>query len=275
MKWRCGKNTIDLSFPITMGIVNITPDSFSDGGANFATDDAVAFSRRLIGDGAGIVDIGGESTRPGCVAVSAEDECARILPSVARLEDAIVSVDTYHAFTARKAIENGASIVNNVEPLKGVDDPVAVLAAETGAGLVLMHHSRDGKNSPKEVAENLEKQIGYALDAGCSIGQLAIDPGFGFSKTREEDLALLGEMKFFSSIAPVLAGISRKRTLDYILGKMGVAKCESPKDRLGASVAAAMWCAANGASVLRVHDVKETVQALAVARMLNGYGKEK
>jgi dihydropteroate synthase len=251
-----------------MGIVNVTPDSFSDGGDLQSVDDVLEYSRLLLREGADIIDIGGESTRPGSVEVSAQEEIQRILPVVSQLKNCVISVDTRHIETAKKALDAGSSIINNVEPLKGENDPVALLAAKTGAGLVVMHWSREGKNSYDDVARSLETQIRYALNAGCHREQLLIDPGIGFSKTREEDLVLLAATRRLSSIAPLLIGVSRKRTLNYILKEMGLEGSEEPKDRLGASVAAATWCAMNGASVLRVHDVKETCQSIAISRML-------
>lgn len=268
MKWKCGKNEIDLTIPKIMGIVNVTPDSFSDGGERNSIEDTIAFSKGMIRDGADIIDIGGESTRPGSVEVSDEEEISRVLPVVARLKNCVVSVDTRHIEVAKRVIEEGASIINNVESLTGEGDSMARLAAESGVGLVLMHWSRDGKNSYDDVARNLEEQLKYAEAAGCKREQLLIDPGLGFSKSREEDLVLLGATRRLASIAPLLVGISRKRTLSYILKEMNVGECENPKDRLGASVAASTWCAMSGASVLRVHDVKETVQSVAIARML-------
>lgn len=267
MKWICGENKIDLTIPKIMGIVNVTPDSFSDGGRLSSVEDAVDYSRKLISDGADIVDVGGESTRPGSTEVSIKEEASRVVPVVSCLKDVVVSVDTRHIEVARRVVGEGVSIINNVEPLSSSNDPMACLAAQTGVGLVLMHWSREGKNSYDEVARNLEEQLKYALKAGCKQDQLMIDPGIGFSKSREEDLVLIGATRKLASIAPLLIGLSRKRILNYILKKMNVEECDEPKDRLGASLAASTWCAMNGASVLRVHDVKETLQSIAISRM--------
>lgn len=268
MKWVCGENKIDLTIPKIMGIVNVTPDSFSDGGCLSSVEEAVGYSRKLIAEGADIIDVGGESTRPGSVETSVEEEVLRVLPVVSQLKDAVVSVDTRHIEVAQRVVAEGISIINNVEPLKSSDAPMARLAARSGVGLVLMHRSREGKNSYDDVARNLEEQLEYAIKAGCRLEQLVIDPGIGFSKSREEDLALIGATRKLASIAPLLVGLSRKRILNYILKKMNVEECDEPKARLGASLAASTWCAMSGASVLRVHDVKETLQSVATSRML-------
>jgi dihydropteroate synthase len=160
-------------------------------------------------------------------------------------------------------------------PLKAFNDPLAKIAAQTGAGLVLTHNVDDGKNSPEDVFEFLQRQIDYAIRAGCLKEQLVIDVGFGFSKTREEDLVLISSLSRFSTLAPLLVGLSRKRTLDYVLNPSNNGAGTKPDERIGASVAAAAWCAMNGASILRVHDVKDTLQAILVSRMFFEISKGK
>lgn len=265
--WKCRETEIDITIPRIMGIVNVTPDSFSDGGIFFDPSSAVEYAEKIVSQGADIIDIGGESTRPGAIQVDLREEQRRVLPVISELKNSIVSIDTYHADTAEMAIAAGAAIINSVVPLKGGNDPMAKIAAQTCAGLVLTHNVDDGKNSPDEVFEFLKKQIDYALEAGCRKEQIVIDVGFGFSKTREEDLILISSLPRFSSLAPLLVGLSRKRTLDYILNPSTNGAGTKPDERIGASVAAAAWCAMNGASILRVHDVKDTLQAILVSKM--------
>ena len=273
--WKCRGIEIDLTIPKIMGIVNVTPDSFSDGGAFSDSSSAIEYANKIALQGADIIDIGGESTRPGASQVDTDEEQRRVLPVIKGLKNAVVSIDTYHASTAEKAIEAGALIINSVVPLKDFNDPLAKIASQTGAGLVLTHNVDDGKNSPEDVFEFLQRQIDYAIRAGCLKEQLVIDVGFGFSKTREEDLVLISSLSRFSTLAPLLVGLSRKRTLDYVLNPSNNGAGTKPDERIGASVAAAAWCAMNGASILRVHDVKDTLQAILVSRMFFEISKGK
>ncbi|MBO7166144.1 MAG: dihydropteroate synthase [Kiritimatiellae bacterium] len=273
--WKCRGIEIDLTIPKIMGIVNVTPDSFSDGGVFSDSSSAIEYANKIALQGADIIDIGGESTRPGASQVDTDEEQRRVLPVIKGLKNAVVSIDTYHAPTAEKAIEAGALIINSVVPLKDFNDPLAKIASQTGAGLVLTHNVDDGKNSPEDVFEFLQRQIDYAIRAGCLKEQLVIDVGFGFSKTREEDLVLISSLSRFSSLAPLLVGLSRKRTLDYVLNPSNNGAGTKPDERIGASVAAAAWCAMNGASILRVHDVKDTLQAILVSRMFFEISKGK
>ena len=273
--WKCRGIEIDLTIPKIMGIVNVTPDSFSDGGVFSDSSSAIEYANKIALQGADIIDIGGESTRPGASQVDTDEEQRRVLPVIKGLKNAVVSIDTYHASTAEKAIEAGALIINSVVPLKDFNDPLAKIASQTGAGLVLTHNVDDGKNSPEDVFEFLQRQIDYAIRAGCLKEQLVIDVGFGFSKTREEDLVLISSLSRFSTLAPLLVGLSRKRTLDYVLNPSNNGAGTKPDERIGASVAAAAWCAMNGASILRVHDVKDTLQAILVSRMFFEISKGK
>ncbi|MBR1871544.1 MAG: dihydropteroate synthase [Kiritimatiellae bacterium] len=259
--WKCGAKTLELAKPLVMGIVNVTPDSFSDGGRFLTPDAAAAHAKELVEQGAHIIDFGAESTRPGHLAVSPQEEMARLLPALeafGKHDGVAVSVDTRNIETAREALRCGADILNCVTPLtrKGAE-AFAELAAESGAGLVAMNwNEHENSSGIKHVMGNLANQKAIAIQAGCAPEQIVIDPGFGFGKTREEDIAIFKEMDLLMQIAPVLAGISRKRTLGFITGE------EDPGKRLGASVAAAVCAVVRGAKVVRVHDVRETVQAI-------------
>ena len=272
MIWRCRQFRLSLARPLVMGILNVTPDSFSDGGKWIDPAIAAAHGRQMAADGADIVDVGGESTRRGSRAVPPDEELARVRPVIEALAKAglVVSVDTRHAEVARAALAAGAAILNNVVPLSN-PDPMAALAAESGAGLVLMHARgtpdvmsklTDYGDVVAEVEASLRAQLAAAAAQGVAPEQCVVDPGLGFAKTAEQDLALLAATKRLAAVAPLLIGISRKRTLGAITHEA------VPARRVGASVGAALWCALNGASVLRVHDVKETRQALEVGRLM-------
>ena len=261
----CGQRRLDLATPKIMGIVNVTPDSFSDGGLHLAPPRAVAHALMLAAEGAAIIDFGAESTRPGHVPVPPEEEWARLekpLAAYAALRDIlslpVLSVDTRNPSTARKAVDAGADIVNSVAPLSGGDDPMARLAAETGAGLVIT----SSEATPETILADLERQFAAAIAAGCRRSQLVADPGFGFGKTGAGDIAVMRALGAMAERFPVLAGISRKRTLGAITG------IADPAKRAGASVAAALAAARAGAGILRVHDVDATCQALKTEEAL-------
>ena len=255
---------------LVMGVVNVTPDSFSDGGRFNEREAAVAHSARLADEGADIVDIGGESTRPGADPVSIDEELARVVPVIegvrAARPGAVVSIDTRRAVVAAAAIDAGAAIVNDVTA--GRDPEMLPLVAEAGAGLVLMHMRGEPatmQDEPRyddvvaEVQEFLRERIEAAIFAGVASGSLAIDPGIGFGKDLEHNLALLRGVSTLAHLgATVVIGVSRKRFIGALTG------VEDPVDRVDGSVAAASWCAANGADVVRVHDVAATVRALRV-----------
>lgn len=239
-----------------MGIVNITPDSFSDGVRCLRTEAALSRARALAREGADILDLGAESTRPGATPISWQAEWARLEPVLrvlAREQPTMpISIDTYHPETAERALCNGAAILNCV--YASTVPPMLELARKTRCGLVLPACFLFGDRRPKDALVN---SMLSALNP-----QLLVDPMIGFGTTREEDIALLGGIRRLAQKAPVLVGVSRKRVIGVLTG------ATDPQDRLGGSVGAAVWCAMNGASVLRVHDVKETKQALQVAEAL-------
>ena len=256
--------------PSVMGIVNVTPDSFSDGGVNYRAEDAVAAATRMAAEGAAIVDVGGESTRPGADPVPLDEELRRIVPVLEGLAGAVpVSIDTAKAEVARRAVELGAVLVNDVTALRG-DPELAGVVADTGAYLCLMHmlgEPRTMQADPRyddvvaEVAAFLEERLRIAVDAGIVEERICLDPGFGFGKTVEHNFELLRRLDEIAALGrPVLVGISRKRALGRILGDS-----EVTTGPLSASLAAAVAAYERGATILRVHDVRETVEALTVA----------
>lgn len=255
-----------------MGVVNVTPDSFSDGGLWLDHDAAVAHGLELAGQGAGILDVGGESTRPGAHPVDEAEELRRVEPVVTRIHEqapeAVISIDTMKAGVAQAAIDAGATYVNDVTALQG-DPAMAEVVARAGCDVCLMHMlgtPRTMQDDPRyedvveEVAWFLRDRAQVALDAGISAERIQLDPGIGFGKTVEHNLELLRRLDEIVAIGyPVVVGLSRKRFLGEITGR------EAPADRVAASVAGALLAWQGGASVVRVHDVAETVDALKVA----------
>jgi dihydropteroate synthase len=261
--------------PSVMGVVNVTPDSFSDGGVNLDPDDAAASARRMAAEGAAIVDVGGESTRPGSEGVSAEEELRRVVPVLERLEGEVpVSIDTAKAEVARRAIELGAELVNDVTALRGDRDLAEVVAAGD-AYLCLMHMQGEPRTmqlEPRyedvaaEVAVFLEERLAFAVDAGVPEEHVCLDPGIGFGKTVEHNVELLRRLDVLLALGrPVVVGFSRKSTLGRLLGDP-----DARTGTLAASVGAAVAAFERGATILRVHDVRETVEALAVPRAVAG-----
>jgi dihydropteroate synthase len=258
--------------PSVMGVVNVTPDSFSDGGVNFRPEDAIASARRMLDEGAAIVDIGGESTRPGAEAVSPEDELLRVLPVLEALAGAPVSIDTSKAEVARAALELGAELVNDITALRG-DPELAGVVADAGAYLCLMHmqgEPRMMQADPRyddvvaEVAAFLEERLAFAVDAGIPEERICLDPGIGFGKTVEHNLELVRQLDVLVALGrPVVIGFSRKRSLGRLVGDP-----DATTGSLAASLAAAVAAYEHGATVLRVHDVRETVEALTVAEAM-------
>ncbi|HVI58457.1 MAG TPA: dihydropteroate synthase [Luteimonas sp.] len=265
----CAGRLLRLDHPRVAGIVNVTPDSFSDGGEHATVDAAVAHGLRLAGEGADLLDVGGESTRPGADEVPVEEELRRVVPVVERLakETALpICVDTSKPEVMRAAVAAGAGMVNDVYALRreGALDAVAGL----GVPVVLMHmlgEPRSMQDEPRyddvvaDVHRFLAERIFAAEMAGIARKRIVVDPGFGFGKTRDHNLALLAQLQRFTELGvPVLAGLSRKKTIGEITGR------EAPRDRVHGSVAAHLVAAQRGAMLLRVHDVAATVDALKV-----------
>jgi dihydropteroate synthase len=256
--------------PSVMGVVNVTPDSFSDGGVNVKTADAVASARRMLDEGAAIVDIGGESTRPGSDGVTLDEELRRVVPVLEALKSEVpVSIDTAKAEVARRAIDLGAELVNDVTALRG-DPELAGVVASSDAYLCLMHMQGEPRTMQLdptyddvagEVAGFLEERLRFAVAAGIPEERICLDPGFGFGKTVEQNFELLARLGEIASLGrPVLVGLSRKRSLGRILGDP-----EATTGPLSASIAAAVEAYERGATIFRVHDVREHVEALTVA----------
>ena len=257
--------TLTLAAPIAvMGIVNVTPDSFSDGGVFATAAAAVAHGERLAREGAAILDIGGESTRPGANAVAADEEASRTVPVIAELSRRItlpISIDTTKTRVAAAALGAGASIVNDVWGFQG-DGDMARVVADFGAAAVLMHNRATidpALDIVADVLNFLSRSIDLALKAGMAQEQLIVDPGFGFGKTPAQNLALIRRLREFSMLGcPVLLGVSRKSTIGRVTGQA------IPAERLYGSLAAGLAGVANGAAILRVHDVAAHVEALQV-----------
>lgn len=265
----CAGRVLKLDRPRVVGIVNVTPDSFSDGGEHATTDAAVAHGVRLTEEGADMLDVGGESTRPGAEDITVEEELRRVIPVIERLAEQTslpISVDTSKPEVMRAAIAAGAGMINDVYGLrrKGALEAAAAL----GVPVVLMHmqgEPRSMQDAPEyddvvgDVHRFLAERIFAAEMAGIAKKNLVVDPGFGFGKTRQHNLALLAQLQRFAELGvPVLAGLSRKKTIGELTGR------DDPNDRIHGSVAAALIAAQRGASLLRVHDVAATVDALKV-----------
>ncbi|ADV13210.1 dihydropteroate synthase [Mesorhizobium sp. M7A.F.Ca.CA.001.09.2.1] len=250
---------------VVVGILNVTPDSFSDGGQFDAPEKALAQARRMIGEGALVVDVGGESTRPGAAAVSASQEQARILPvieALAGVNEVLISVDTYRADTARLAVAAGAHIVNDVWGLQREPD-IARVAADTGAGLVIMHTGRDRQKLPDAIADQLaflRRSLEIARQTGIADDHIVLDPGFGFAKeTAEENLDLMARFSELHALGlPLMAGTSRKRFIGTVTGR-------DAADRGVGTAATSVILRLQGADLFRVHDVAFNVDALALA----------
>lgn len=265
--------------PLVMGILNITPDSFSDGGHFADHANAIDAGHMLLEAGADLLDIGGESTRPGAQPVAPEEECRRILPVIRELaKAATISVDTRNAATMLAALEAGAEIVNDVTALR--HDPAAArVLSRSEASVILMHMLGDDprtmQQDPRygdvalEVAQFLADRVAAVERMGIPRGRLAIDPGIGFGKRLPHNLALMERLPLLAGIGcPIVFGASRKRFIGELSG------VEAPVDRVAGSVAAALHAASHGAAIIRVHDVAETVQALAVWNAVSAGGVE-
>jgi dihydropteroate synthase len=273
---RCGRFTLPLTRPLIMGIVNVTPDSFSDGGRFFASDRAIAHGLALVGEGADLLDIGGESTRPGAAPVPLDEELERVLPVVEGLRQAGVplSVDTQKPAVMRAALAAGADMINDVNALRAAG--AVEVVAPTNAAVCLMHMQGEPRTMQLcptytdvvgEVRDFLDERLKALEAAGIARERIVIDPGFGFGKNLQHNLDLLRRLDAFATLGvPVLAGLSRKSMLGQITGK-------AVEDRLHASVAAALIAALKGARILRVHDVAATRDALAVLAAVQGWGE--
>jgi dihydropteroate synthase len=265
----CAGRILKLDRPRVMGIVNVTPDSFSDGGEHADAESAVAHGLRLAAEGADLLDIGGQSTRPGAQEVSLEEELSRVIPVIQRLavETALpISIDTSRPDVMRAAVAAGAGMINDVYALRR--EGALDVAAQLGVPVVLMHmqgEPRSMQDAPQyddvvaDVHRFLAERIFAAEMAGIAKKRIVVDPGFGFGKTSAHNLLLLARFDRFSELGvPVLAGLSRKKTIGELTGR------SDPHDRVHGSVAAALIAAQRGATLLRVHDVAATVDALAV-----------
>lgn len=271
--WKCREHELSVFERVhVMGILNTTPDSFSDGGRFYDPDDAVKQGIDMASDGADIIDVGGESTRPGAAPVTAEEEMERVLPVIESLAAEIqipISIDTTKSIVAEAALQAGASIVNDVSALR-FDPALGEVVANFGAGLVLMHmlgEPRTMQENPvysdvvAEVKETLEGRVEQARAFGIAPEAIAVDPGIGFGKTREHNLTLLKYVSEFSGDHPVVVGPSRKSfigaTLDLPVG-----------ERLEGTAATIAWAVAEGVQVVRVHDVKEIVRVVRMVEAI-------
>jgi dihydropteroate synthase len=275
--WQCAHRTLDLAVPAVMGVLNVTPDSFSDGGRFTQRDAALDHARQMIEEGAAIIDVGGESTRPGAAPATVEQELERVVPVIEALrrESAVfISVDTSKAEVMRAAVAAGADIINDVRALQ--ETGALEAAAGTGAGVCLMHmkgEPRTMQDAPSysdvvgEVRDFLAARMRVAHDAGITRERIAIDPGFGFGKRAQDNLALLKHLGEFALLhAPLLVGLSRKSLLARITGR-------DVGSRIAGSVALAGIAVLNGARIVRAHDVAATVDAVRVAAaVLKGEG---
>lgn len=272
---QCGARQLDLSRPVVMGVLNVTPDSFSDGGRYFTLGAALAQAERMSAEGAAIIDVGAESTRPGAATVSVQEELDRLLPVLERLvddNDVVISVDTSTPEVMREAARLGVGLINDVRALQRTG--ALEVAAATGLPVCLMHMRGEPatmQQQPRyadvvvEVEAFFRERMAACSAAGVGVERLVLDPGFGFGKTLEHNLELLGSLERFRALGvPVLAGLSRKSMLGALLGNAPVG------ERVYASVAAATVAALNGASIIRAHDVKATHDALAVVAALRG-----
>ncbi|MFT6901394.1 MAG: dihydropteroate synthase [Colwellia sp.] len=265
----CGTHFLNIETPQVMGILNVTPDSFSDGGQFSRIDSALRQAEQMIADGATIIDIGGESTRPGAKEVSVKDELARVIPVLKAINarfNIIVSIDTSKAVVMSEGITYGAGIINDVRALQN-EGCLTVLAQNQGVGICLMHmqglprtmqHNPHYVNLIDDITIFFQERILACTQAGINRSRLILDPGFGFGKSLEQNYSLLANMAKFQCLdLPILAGLSRKSMIGNLLNR-------EINERLAGSLATAIIAAQQGARIIRVHDVKETVDALKV-----------
>ncbi|MSQ92593.1 MAG: dihydropteroate synthase [Gammaproteobacteria bacterium] len=274
MRLQCGRHTLNLDIPVVMGVLNVTPDSFSDGGRFTELPAALAQAERLAGEGAVIIDVGGESTRPGAASVDVDEELRRVIPVIERLVDRLavpVSVDTSKPEVMRAAIAAGASMINDVTALRapGAIDAVAV----SDVALCLMHMQGEPGTMQKEprykdvlaeVRDFLRSRVICCVEAGISVSRLVIDPGFGFGKTLEHNLELLRRLPELAADGyPLMAGLSRKSMIGKLTGR-------ADGERLGGSLALATLAVLAGARIVRAHDVAPTVDAIRIVAAMGG-----
>jgi dihydropteroate synthase len=268
--WRCGPHVIPLrQRTLVMGIVNVTPDSFSDGGAYGGPDDAVKHALQMVGDGADLLDVGGESTRPGSDAVPADEERSRVLPVIEGIvkerPDLPVSIDTRKPDVARAALEAGATIVNDISA--GADPAMFDVVRDSGAGMILMHMRGEPQTMQEDptyydVMAEVRGFLGYHIEVAVASGidrdRLCVDPGIGFGKTVEHNLAILREIGAFQHLGvPVLVGPSRK-------GFIGALTDTEVDERVEGTAGVVAWCAAHSVDIVRVHDVKQMTRVVRV-----------
>lgn len=270
----CGRYRLSLARPLVMGILNVTPDSFSDGGRYLARDAALRHAEQMLAERVDIIDIGGESTRPGAAPLSLDEELDRVIPLVEALRDCGVplSVDTYKPAVMRAVLAAGADLINDIRGFRDADAIVAVAASN--CGVCAMHMAGEPQTmqvAPPEYTDVVTEVAAYLAEraqalqqAGVARSRISIDPGFGFGKSVAHNYALLANLPHFVATGlPVLAGMSRKSMLGAVTGRA------SPPERVAASIAAAVCAAERGAAMIRVHDVAQTVDALAVWQALS------
>jgi dihydropteroate synthase len=274
MRLRCGRHTLNLDDPVVMGVLNVTPDSFSDGGRFAALPAALAQAEQLASEGAAIIDVGGESTRPGAAPVAVDEELRRVIPVIEHLVERLampVSVDTSKPEVMRAAIAAGASMINDVTALR---TPGAIeTVAESEVALCLMHmqgEPRSMQQAPRytdvlaEVRDFLHGRVARCVEAGISVSRLVIDPGFGFGKTLEHNLELLRRLPELVALGyPVLVGLSRKSMIGKLTGR-------AEGERLGGSLALATLAVLSGARIVRAHDVGPTIDAIRIVAAVGG-----
>ncbi len=278
MLLRLGSQTLSLDRPLVMGVLNVTPDSFSDGGKFFATDAAIRQAERMFAAGAAIVDVGGESSRPGAGQISEDEELDRVIPVIETISDGTdiaVSIDTSKPGVMRAAVNAGASMINDVYALR--QDGAVEAASELGVAVCLMHMQGEPgtmqenpgyRDIPGDILDFLSKRITACRDAGIDDEKIVIDPGFGFGKTHEHNVRLLASLDRFQELGmPLLVGLSRKSTLGALTGK-------DVEERLPAGIAAAILAVERGAHIVRTHDVDETIDALKIASAVMQPGKD-
>ncbi len=275
MSLKCKKDTLNFFHgPLIMGILNVTPDSFFDGGKYFSKDDAIKYGMKLIENGADILDIGGESTRPGSERVSEEEELKRVIPvieEIAKRTDVPISIDTYKSNVAKAALDAGAQIVNDISGLR-FDEKMAQVVAEKGVPVVIMHIKGtpgDMQNNPyyedviQELLDYFDERIRYATNHGIDESKIIIDPGIGFGKRIEDNLLIIKNLRAFKVFRkPILIGVSRKSFIGKILNL-------SPEERLEGTLSANLTAIVNGAQIIRVHDVLETKRCIRIYNEIN------